>query len=210
MDVNWFKNHTAYTIAKYGMSMCVLGMAEEFKGKVAVNALWPLTTIATAAVNMLGGDPMMKSSRKPEIMSDSAWFILTRKATECSGNFFIDEDVIRSEGISDLDKYAYEPGQKLTPDFFVPEEKLKLLENKEDNSFLKINGTTHDESISNYMSVLQNKIATNENLKRLAVCVQYDLKKNPTDNAQIFTLDLKYGNGAIHKGKVCDFKVEGF
>ena len=120
MKPQWFKGHVAYTMAKYGMSMCVLGMAAEFEEEgIAVNALWPRTTIATAAVNMLGGDMMMSASRKPEIMADAAHHILTRPSRECTGNFFIDEDLLRSAGETDFDRYAVTPGAELLPDFFV-------------------------------------------------------------------------------------------
>jgi citronellol/citronellal dehydrogenase len=119
MKPKWFGPHVAYTMAKYGMSMCVLGMAEEFKGKVAVNALWPRTVIATAAVqNLLGGDQTIKVSRKPEIMADAAHAILT-KGRDFSGRFLIDEDVLRAEGITDFAHYSMIPGAELMPDFFV-------------------------------------------------------------------------------------------
>ncbi|MCA9707242.1 MAG: NAD(P)-dependent oxidoreductase [Myxococcales bacterium] len=103
MEARWFRNHVAYTMAKFGMSMCVLGMAEEFRGKVAFNALWPRTTIATAAVrNMLGGETMIKRSRTPEIMADAAHAILTRPSREVTGNFFIDDDVLEPAEIDGL------------------------------------------------------------------------------------------------------------
>ena len=123
MSPVWFSRHVAYTMAKFGMSMCVLGMAEEFRQQgVAVNALWPRTTIATAAIkNLLGGEQAMRSSRKPEIMADAAHAILVRNSRECTGNFFVDDDVLRSIGITCLDDYAMVPGTKLMPDFFVPE-----------------------------------------------------------------------------------------
>ena len=98
MKTKWFQNHVAYTMAKYGMSMCVLGMAEEFREQgVPFNALWPRTGIATAATRMLGGEEMAKACRKPEIMADAAYAILTRPSRTCTGNFFIDEDVLRAE-----------------------------------------------------------------------------------------------------------------
>ncbi len=116
----WFKDHCAYTMSKYGMSFCVLGMSEEFRGdKIAVNALWPRTTIATAAVNMLGGEALMKASRKPDIMADAAYAIFNRSSSVCTGNFFIDDEVLEEEGITDLDKYAVQPGSPLIPDFFL-------------------------------------------------------------------------------------------
>lgn len=121
MEPRWFGTFPAYSIAKYGMSMCVLGMAEEFKGDgIAVNALWPRTTIATAAVqNLLGGDQIIQQSRTPEIMGDAAYYILRRNSKDCTGNFFIDDEVLNSEGFTDLSNYAINPDNELMPDFFV-------------------------------------------------------------------------------------------
>ena len=124
MEAKWFGPHVAYTMAKFGMSMCVLGMAEELKGqKIAVNALWPRTVIATAAVqNLLGGDETVRGSRKPDIMADAAHVILTRKSSECTGNFYVDDDVLREAGVTDLSHYSMTPGMKdsdLLPDYFV-------------------------------------------------------------------------------------------
>jgi citronellol/citronellal dehydrogenase len=120
MKPKWFQNHVAYTMAKYGMSMCVFGMAEEFREQgVAFNALWPRTTIATAAVNMLGGQEMMEASRTPEIMSDAAHAILTRDSRSCTGNFFLDEDLLREAGVTDFAKYLVKPGTQPLPDFFI-------------------------------------------------------------------------------------------
>ena len=122
LDMNpmWFRNHLGYTIAKYGMSMCVLGMAEEFRDDgIAVNALWPRTIIATAAVqNLLGGDEAMKRSRRPEILADAAHAILTRPSREATGNFYIDDEVLREEGVEDLSDYSYSEGE-LQLDLFV-------------------------------------------------------------------------------------------
>ena len=117
----WFKNHVAYTMAKFGMSMCVLGMAGEFREKgVAVNALWPRTAIATAAVkNLLGGDEMINRSRKPEIMADAAHFILTQPSREFTGNFCIDDEIMESAGVTDLTPCAVDPSLDLMQDFFV-------------------------------------------------------------------------------------------
>jgi len=119
MKEHWFASHVAYTMAKYGMSMCVLGMAGEFKGRVGVNALWPRTTIATSAIRMLMGEKGMATARKPEIMADAAHWILTQDAKVCTGNFFIDDEVMRRAGVDDLERYSVVPGAKLTPDFFV-------------------------------------------------------------------------------------------
>jgi citronellol/citronellal dehydrogenase len=120
MKAHWFAPHVAYTMAKYGMSMCVLGMAQEFKADgVAVNALWPRTVIATAALNVIAmADP--KLGRTPEIMADAAYAILNRDSKSCTGNFFIDDEVLRAEGVTNLDKYAVTPGNRdFIPDFFV-------------------------------------------------------------------------------------------
>jgi citronellol/citronellal dehydrogenase len=124
MEARWFAPHVAYTMAKFGMSMCVLGMAEELKGqKIAVNALWPKTVIATAAVqNLLGGDASIRGSRKPDIMADAAHAILTRKSSEFTGQFCIDETVLRESGVADLSSYAMTPGMpdsELFPDYFL-------------------------------------------------------------------------------------------
>jgi citronellol/citronellal dehydrogenase len=121
MDPKWFAPHLSYTMSKYGMSLCVLGMAEEFKEQgVAVNALWPRTVIATAAVqNLLGGDQAMKCCRKAEIVADAAYSVLTRKSRECSGNFFVDDEVLAAAGVTNLDQYVATPGQELLPDLFL-------------------------------------------------------------------------------------------
>jgi citronellol/citronellal dehydrogenase len=121
MRPHWFAGNLAYTLSKYGMSMCVLGMAEEFRERgVAVNALWPKTAIATAAVqNLLGGAEAIRGCRTPEIVADAAYAIITRDARSCSGNFFIDEEVLRAEGVTDFEGYAVAPGATLLPDFFL-------------------------------------------------------------------------------------------
>jgi citronellol/citronellal dehydrogenase len=118
LSPRWFGPHVAYSMAKYGMSLCVLGLAAEFEGRVAVNALWPKTTIATAAVNMLGGEDLMKASRKPDIMADAAHAILTKDVTH-SGRFWVDEDVLREAGVTDFTPYRVDPNVEPTPDFFV-------------------------------------------------------------------------------------------
>ncbi|CAB4069453.1 Hydroxysteroid dehydrogenase-like protein 2 [Lepeophtheirus salmonis] len=120
MNPVWFKNHVAYTMAKYGMSMCVLGMAEEFRSKrIGVNALWPQTAIMTAAMEMLGGKDIGSQCRKPDIMADAAYVILNRIAREYTGHFAIDEDILREEGVKDFDGYAVAPGNELMLDFFL-------------------------------------------------------------------------------------------
>ncbi|HWO21470.1 MAG TPA: NAD(P)-dependent oxidoreductase [Kofleriaceae bacterium] len=121
MEERWFAPHVAYTMAKFGMSMCVLGMAGEFRSAgIAVNALWPRTTIATAAIqNLIGGDAAMRGSRKPAIMADAAYAILTKPSRELTGRFLIDDEVLAAEGKTDLSEYAMTPGAPLLPDFFI-------------------------------------------------------------------------------------------
>ncbi len=120
INEHWFKNHVGYSIAKFGMSLCVLGMSGEYHGKIGINALWPRTTIATAAVqNLLGGNSIMNASRKPEILADAAFYILKRDAKTTTGNYFVDDELLASEGITDLSQYAYAPGHDLAPDFFI-------------------------------------------------------------------------------------------
>ena len=120
LDPLWFKDYLAYTMSKYGMSMCVLGMAAEFRTRgVAVNALWPRTVINTAAINMLGGVVKADNCRTPEIMADAAHLILCRDSKTTSGNFFIDEDVLRTAGVKDFDPYAVKAGEPLMKDLFL-------------------------------------------------------------------------------------------
>jgi citronellol/citronellal dehydrogenase len=122
LDPKWLKGHVGYTIAKYGMSMCTLGMAAEFTDDgIAFNSLWPRTIIATAAVkNLLGGDEAMRRSRKPEIVADAAYAIVTRPSRECTGNLFLAEDVLAEEGVTDLTSYSYGGADgELIPDLFV-------------------------------------------------------------------------------------------
>ena len=121
MDMKWFSKHLAYTMSKYDMTMIALGLAAELKKyNIAANTLWPKTTIATAAVqNLLGGEMLMKMSRTPEIIAESAFYILSKPSTECTGNSFIDEDVLAKEGITDLSQYSVVPGATLYNDLFV-------------------------------------------------------------------------------------------
>jgi citronellol/citronellal dehydrogenase len=122
LDAKWLKAHLGYTIAKYGMSLCTLGMAAEFADAgIAFNSLWPRTIIATAAVqNLLGGDAAMRRSRKPEIVADAAYAIVTRPSRECTGNLFLAEDVLAEEGVTDLAEYSYDGADgELIPDLFV-------------------------------------------------------------------------------------------
>lgn len=122
MSMRWFAPHLAYTMAKYGMSMCVLGLAGELAGKgIAVNALWPRTTVATAAVkNLLGGDRMVQASRTPEMLGEAAYMVFNKPAKSFSGNFLIDDSFMAGEGVTDFTPYRVDPSVPLMPDFFVP------------------------------------------------------------------------------------------
>lgn len=120
LDPRWYAPHLAYTLSKMGMSLGVLGLAEEFRGRVAVNALWPRTTIDTAAVrNLLGGEPLARQSRLPAIMGDAAVAILNRPQAACTGRFLLDEEVLREAGVTDFEPYAVTPGGPLQTDLFV-------------------------------------------------------------------------------------------
>ena len=140
MRAKWFQGHVAYTMAKYGMSLCVLGMAEELREEgIGVNALWPLTAIDTAAVrNVLGDDRMARMSRLPDIVADAAHAILVRDPRECTGNFFIDEEVLKEEGVTDFAKYQHEGAKALMADFFVPDEVFARSDTK------VVHGISHD------------------------------------------------------------------
>jgi citronellol/citronellal dehydrogenase len=122
MKEKWFASYTGYSMAKFGMSLVVLGLAGEMRGKIAVNALWPRTTVATAAVkNIVGGDTLMRMSRTPEILADAAYAIFN-KPKSFTGNFLIDDTFLAGEGVTDFDKYRADPTQRLQIDFFVPDD----------------------------------------------------------------------------------------
>jgi citronellol/citronellal dehydrogenase len=124
MQERWFKPHLAYSLAKYGMSLCVLGLAGELRAQgIAVNALWPRTTIATAAIrNILGGDELMRASRSPEILADAAYAIFRKPSREFTGRFLIDDSFLSAEGVTDFERYRVDPSVPLAPDFFVPDD----------------------------------------------------------------------------------------
>jgi len=123
MQEKWFAPHTAYSIAKFGMSLVVLGLAGELRPQgIAVNALWPRTTIATSAIrNLLGGDAVMRMSRKPEILADAAYAVFNKPAKSFTGQFLLDDSFLAAEGVTDFEKYRVDPTQPLAPDFFVPD-----------------------------------------------------------------------------------------
>ena len=188
----WFGNHVAYTMAKYGMSMCVLGMAEEFKNQnVGVNALWPQTAIYTAAMEMLTGKESDQYSRKPEIMSDAAYAILIREPKTCTGNFFIDERILQDSGVKDLKQYACVPENhdQLMTDFFLdaPNEKT-----------LKPNSKPFEGgSIATIFAQIESHI-TPEVLEKTAATFQFEVTG---DDAGTWFLDLKNAPGKAGKGK---------
>jgi citronellol/citronellal dehydrogenase len=123
MAEKWFAGSTAYSMAKFGMSLVVLGLAGELRGRIAVNALWPRTTIATAAIrNLLGGDAIMRRSRSPEILADAAAAIFAKPAKSFTGNFLIDDTFLAGEGVTDFERYRVDPGEPLQGDFFVPDD----------------------------------------------------------------------------------------
>ena len=124
MAENWFAPYTGYTMAKFGMSLVVLGLAGELRPSgIAVNALWPRTVIATAAVqNLLGGEAVMQRARKPEIIADAAYLIFSKPARDFTGRFLIDDNLLAENGVHDFDRYRVNPGRPLAPDFFVPDE----------------------------------------------------------------------------------------
>jgi citronellol/citronellal dehydrogenase len=124
MQERWFAPHLAYSLAKYGMSLCVLGLAGELRHQgIAVNALWPRTTIATAAIrNILGGDELMRASRSPEILADAAYAVVNKPAREFTGRFLIDDSFLAEEGVTDFERYRVDPSVPLAPDFFVPDD----------------------------------------------------------------------------------------
>ncbi|CAH1116038.1 unnamed protein product [Phaedon cochleariae] len=199
----WFKNHVAYTMAKYGMSMCVLGMHEEFRPfNIAVNGLWPRTAIATAAVEMLQGESATEISRKPEIMADSAYAILTQDPKSCTGNFFIDEHVLKNAGVTDLVQYACNPDNhdKLMPDFFVDEnlEELSQVNWGVNNETSKgAEGAGQTGQIVQLFKKIESSISPDTVSKTQAI-----FAFNVTgDEAGKWFVDLKNGSGSCGKGE---------
>ncbi|GFT67033.1 hydroxysteroid dehydrogenase-like protein 2 [Nephila pilipes] len=198
MEPRWFKSHVAYTMAKYGMSMCVLGMADEYKSdNICVNALWPKTAIATAAMEMLGGKDITKNCRKPTIMADAAHAILTGKST---GKFFIDEKVLKEHGVTNFDQYAVDKNEPLAPDFFLPEEELKSFPK---NELFEVLYGREESSQSNPISVdsVFNKIKSslNEDLVNKTKSV-YAFHITGPEN-EVWFVDMKNGSGAVGKGQ---------
>ncbi|KAM9801013.1 hydroxysteroid dehydrogenase-like protein 2 [Neosynchiropus ocellatus] len=195
----WFKNHTAYTMAKYGMSMCVLGMAEEFRGQIAVNALWPKTAIQTAAMDMLGGEGVGKQCRKVDIMADAAYAILT-SPTDFTGNFAVDEDLLRERGVQDFNQYAVQPGHPLLPDFFL-DEALEHLEKHGATPAFKAPASAAAASsagpIEATFDMIRNVI-NEEVVQSTRGVYQFDLSG---EHAGVWFLDLKSSSGQVGPGQ---------
>jgi NAD(P)-dependent dehydrogenase (short-subunit alcohol dehydrogenase family)/putative sterol carrier protein len=199
MNPNWFRDHVAYTMAKYGMSMCVLGMAAELRAdNIAVNALWPRTAIYTAAVEMLSGSTEAKKlSRNPEIMADAAYAVLSRSVENCTGQFLVDDDVLRQEGITDLDQYASDPTYKgdLMMDFFLDESPHDGFNQGKEKSkqAKKLDGKDNIEGIFTKI----NSHLTPEIAKGTNACFLFVVKG---DEDRTYYVDLTE-NGAAGKGK---------
>lgn len=200
MESRWFKSHVAYTMAKYGMSMCVLGMAEELQSSgIAVNALWPKTAIATAAMEMLGGKDVTKNCRKPSVVADAAYAILTKNSSTCTGNFFIDERVLIEAGVKDFDQYAVDPTQPLTPDFFLPDEELKSFPEDLLAVLYEKPGTAAASS-SDPVDKVFNKIGsilTPELIAKTSGVYAFHIKGEKDD---IWFVDMKNGSGKVGRG----------
>ncbi|XP_014467653.1 PREDICTED: hydroxysteroid dehydrogenase-like protein 2 [Dinoponera quadriceps] len=194
----WFKNNVAYTIAKYGMSMCVLGMADELKPNgIAVNAVWPKTAIHTAAIEMLSGPESSNFSRKPEIMADAVYALLCKDSKIVTGQFLIDEDILKGEGITDFTNYACNPENKdnLMVDFFI-EDNISVIQNK-------FNPQISDETRSGTGKVEGIFSAINANLStelvsKTGAIFKFNVKG---DEAGVWFIDLKNGKGATGKGE---------
>ncbi|KAM4635611.1 hydroxysteroid dehydrogenase-like protein 2 [Polymixia lowei] len=196
----WFKNHTAYTMAKYGMSMCVLGMAEEFRGQVAVNALWPKTAIQTAAMDMLGGSDIGRQCRKSDIMADAAYSVFS-KPVGFTGHFLIDEALLRQEGVRDFEPYAVEPGHPLLPDFFLDEEPAGLVKQMEEHgatpAFKSATAPPSGGPIEDTFNVIQG-ILNADVVKSTQGVYKFDLSG---EHAGVWFIDLKTGTGSAGPGE---------
>lgn len=198
MKAHWFQNHVAYTMAKYGMSMCVLGMHEEFRPfNIGINALWPKTAIYTAAVEMLAGADSREYSRSPEIMADAAYAILIQDPKTCTGNFFIDEEILKKVGVTDLDQYALNKANidKLIPDAFIDGHETVSSEN-----FLRIS-SLNDQKSSGNIVMLFKKIESLISSDTVANTQAVFTFQVTGDEAGIWYLDLKTGNGGCGSGE---------
>ncbi|XP_070157637.1 hydroxysteroid dehydrogenase-like protein 2 [Polyergus mexicanus] len=198
MKAIWFKNHVAYTMAKYGMSMCVLGMAEEFKPDgIAVNAVWPKTAIYTAAMEMLSGSESSDVCRKPEIIADAVYTLLCKDSKSVTGQFLIDEDILKNEGVADFTNYACNPANKdnLMMDFFLDDHNILDSQDKKHNSD-KVNNNEMGQVERIFIAI--NAHLSNELVNRTGAIYQFNVKGK---EAGVWFLDLKHGKGATGKGE---------
>ncbi|XP_012657749.1 hydroxysteroid dehydrogenase-like protein 2 [Otolemur garnettii] len=205
----WFKQHCAYTIAKYGMSMCVLGMAEEFKGEIAVNALWPKTAIHTAAMDMLGGSGIESQCRKVDIIADAAYSIF-KKPKSFTGNFIIDENILKEEGIKNFDIYAVKPGHPLIPDFFLdeqPETVTKKMESqggipevKEEKPQPQLQPKAHAGAVEETFKIVKDSLS-DDVVKATQAIYLFELSG---EDGGIWFLDLKSKGGKVGYGEPSD------
>lgn len=202
MTSRWFKDHVAYTMAKYGMSMCVLGMAEEFKNDgIAVNGLWPKTAISTAAMEMLGGAAVLKQCRKPEILADAAYGILTKDSRSFTGNFCIDETFLRENGIADFTQYAVDPSQPLLPDFFLSDKDLESFEVVSNFTQKEKTESSVQSGENSQISSVFDKIksALSEDVvKQIGGIYQFTVKGKEDS---VWYIDLKSGAGSAGHGE---------
>lgn len=202
MDACWFSRHVAYTMAKYGMSMCVLGMAEEFKPhKIGVNALWPRTAITTAATEMLLGDEHSQYSRKPEIMADAAYGILSQNPETNTGNFYIDDEILNKFGVTDMVQYCVNPKNKdnLVLDFFVPGAEKVLNENKYSTTRKddkKSEGGAPAGKVAGLFKKIESSISPKLSEKVNAL---YEFQVTGSE-AGVWFIDLRTGNAAAGSG----------
>ncbi|CAJ1069865.1 hydroxysteroid dehydrogenase-like protein 2 [Xyrichtys novacula] len=200
----WFKNHTAYTMAKYGMSMCVLGMAEEFRGQIAVNALWPRTAIQTAAMDMLGGEGVGKQCRTADIMADAAYAILSQPK-DYTGHFLVDEDILKEQGVQNFDQYSVQLGHPLLPDFFLDEAPESLVQKMEEHGATPAFKPSQPSSatptsngpIESTFSVIR-EVINEEVVKSTQGIYQFDLSG---EHGGVWFLDLKSGSGSAGPGQ---------
>lgn len=204
MAPHWFGPHVAYTMAKYGMSMCVLGMAHELRDAgIGVNALWPRTAISTAAMDMLSGGAEDSTLRKVDIMADAAYEIFTRDPKTCTGNFFIDDDLLRSAGITDMAQYRCNPAtpeDQLMPDFFLdvtPEQMAAGGNEKVSSIYAAKTGDSAEGNIPKLFTKIEGLLSA-ELVQRVGACYQFNVKGA---EAGTWFLDLKSGTGKTGKGE---------
>lgn len=201
MNPFWFKSHVAYTMAKYGMSMCVLGMAEEFKEDgIAVNALWPRTAILTAAIEMLTGKGSASHSRKPDIMADATYAVLLKDSKTFTGQFLIDDEVLKAEGLTkeQIDQYACDPSnvENLMPDFFL-DEAISYTPKQESSNSSSSTSSGGDKSVETIFAAITKRLSP-ELVKSTQAVFQFNLTGSEEG---VWFLDLKNGSGAAGKGK---------